>query len=390
MSFSRVKLFFIIFYFSVIFFSFAQDKRYLFLSEVLNKLEVSINFDNETGLIELKKNSKSILMLLNSSYIKCSDEIIYLNDFVRFSNGEILLPYEFARLITDYFLFDKVSYKKDDFFYNSYVDDKQINEKANDKVVKQEDKKSVPDLSVNVNVKDRYIYDRENKSRINALIIDAGHGGHDPGAIGPTGVQEKDVTLKIALIVKKFLSEKYPDKQIVLTREKDEYISLEKRSQIANWVFNSYGPSIFLSIHTNASKSPKSYGFETWYLVEEYRRKIVKNGLVSTDADVENVLNSMLNDAIYNESKYLANKIQYYLNKRIGYVSLDRGIKEETYFVIKKSIMPAVLVEVGFISNKYEEIRLTKEQYLNNIAYAIVNGIADFIDLYEKNNGYTR
>ena len=243
-----------------------------------------------------------------------------------------------------------------------------------------------------VNVKNKYIYvDQEPKDiKINAIIIDPGHGGDDPGAIGYSGTKEKDIVLKTSLILYDKLKKIYPDKKIVLTRYNDTYISLDKRAKIANYVFNKYGNSLFISIHVNGSRSTKSHGFETWYLVEEYRRNIIRKGEISQDVDVENVLNSMLNDEIYKESKDLARRIQNYLVKEIGDVSRNRGIKEQTYFVIKKSIMPAVLVEIGFNTNKYEEARLTRYLYLNKITDGILNGILDFIKDYEKTYGYTK
>lgn len=377
---SKIKLIFLFFVFSFYWLLAIQSDTYISLTEVSLELDLDVKIDWDTGKVILKRKDKTANVLINSSYLILDEEVIFIYEFVVLKNGEIFLPIKSYEFLKKYFNNKYYSFKEE-----VYLD----NPKKIEKSSKNRENYANQSLE-GVKIKDRYIYNKETSIKINAIIIDAGHGGHDPGAIGPCGTKEKDISLKIALLLKELLKNIFPDKKIVLIRDKDEFVSLEKRSQIANWVFNTYGPSVFLSIHTNASKSPKSYGFETWYLVEEYRRQIVKNGLISTDADVETVLNSMLNDAIYNESKFLARRIQYHLNRRIGFVSMDRGIKEETYFVIKKSIMPAVLVEVGFVTNKEEELRLTNNKYLNNIVYGIIDGLKDFIEVYEGNNAHIR
>ncbi|MBN2546806.1 MAG: N-acetylmuramoyl-L-alanine amidase [Spirochaetes bacterium] len=406
------KNFFLLIYFFTITALFSQSEKFLPLNHIIQTDNIDIEYYSDMGKIILKKNKKNVILLINSPYLIIENKNYFINDIVLFKNGTVYIPENLYLLIKKYLTSNKdfIKHKyitlnniSDNYYLNSPAVHAQNKKSMEDKTSKSSGYKENPDnknisnskevLSAdNVNVKDRYIFDKEvsEKIKINAIIIDPGHGGSDPGAIGFSGIKEKEIVLKTSLLLYDKLKDVFKDKKIILTRDKDEYISLDKRSQIANYVFNKYGPSLFISIHVNASKSKKSYGFETWYLVEEYRRNIVKSGNISNDADVETVLNSMLNDEIYKESKYLANRIQFHLNNEIGYVSLDRGIKEQTYFVIKKSIMPAVLVEIGFNTNKYEEIRLTKHDYLNKIAKAILNGIIDFIKLYEQTNGYTK
>jgi len=394
------KNFLLLIYISLLTALFSESERFIPLNNFIQSYKIDIEYNNDIGKIILKKNSKIAVLLINSPYIVIENQNYFINDIVVFKNGTIFIPENLYLLIKKYLTsnknFNNLKYITlnnidENYYLNSSTALAQNKENEAEKKLNFTESKKIA-LVNNVNVKDRYIYDKEvkEKIKINAIIIDPGHGGSDPGAIGFSGLKEKDVALKTSLLLYEKLNQNFKDKKIILTRDQDDYISLDKRSQIANFVFNKYGPSLFISIHVNASKSKKSYGFETWYLVEEYRRNIVKSGNISNDADVETVLNSMLNDEIYKESKYLANRIQFHLNNEIGYVTMDRGIKEQTYFVIKKSIMPAVLVEIGFNTNKYEELRLTKQEYLNKIATAILNGVIDFIKLYEQTNGYTK
>lgn len=387
------------------------DNGFVSINNIITTFELNVNYDSLVGRIELKKNIKSVILLLDSAYILIDNKEYFISGFIYIENGQIFIPEELENIINNYFSGKNIFKKSDTFIAENenkgdyYLDIKRdnitktaINDKEKETDIKRTDLtddliiKNDNDSFEKIDVKDKYIYiDKEPKNiKINAIIIDPGHGGEDPGAIGNSGTKEKDIVLKTSLILSEKLKEIYPDKKIVLTRYNDIFISLDKRANIANYVFNKYGNSLFISIHTNASRSTKSYGFETWYLVEEYRRNIIKKGEISQDVDVESILNSMLNDEIYKESQDLAKKIQNYLEQEIGDVSKDRGIKEQTYFVIKKSIMPAVLVEIGFNTNKYEEIRLTKYSYLNKITDGILNGISEFIKGYEKTNGYTK
>lgn len=400
-----------------------ENERVYPINKIISLFKLDVEYDLSLGQITLKKHSKRVVVLIDNPFILIEDRKIYLNSMVCSEQGRISLPIYAANLIVGYFSDNKVKLKDytikkteireesiqngefllnlksefeggitktDEVDADSVVPDKKAD---SSKMVEEPVTADEPEEKavVEVDVKNRYIHEKEpDVIDINAIIIDAGHGGQDPGAVGYSGVKEKDIVLRAALILSDKLKQAYPNKKIILTRSKDEFIPLDKRAGIANYVFNKYGASIFVSIHVNASRSSRSYGFETWYLVEEYRRKIIKKGAVSDDVDVEKVLNSMLNDEIYKESRDLAAKINNNLEKRIGSVSINRGIKEQTYFVIKKSIMPAVLVEIGFNTNKYEEIRLTKYSYLNKIAAGITEGVQEFIDDYERTNGYTK
>lgn len=382
-----------------------NDNKILSINEIAKVLDLKIKYDERDGRIVLISNKKRVILLLNSDYILLGEKLFFIATFIHKEQGFYYIDKKIALMIIRYFSIEKYElyvkaranndeYRKSNENKQMFLNIKQeLFENKGDKsdisnIVKDTELKNNNDNQIKSNI---YITKNRPKDiKIKAIIIDPGHGGKDPGAIGYQGIREKDIVLKVGLILKEKLKNKFKDIKIILTRDKDIFIPLDKRAKIANYVYGKYGNSIFISIHVNASRSSKPYGFETWYLVSKQQRQIIKEGQVSNDKDVEKVLNAMLNDEIYKESKYLANNIENNLEKSIGYVSVKRGIKEESYFVIRNSIMPAILVEIGFNTNKYEAIRLTKYDYLNKIATGILKGIEEYVINYENTKGFTR
>lgn len=232
----------------------------------------------------------------------------------------------------------------------------------------------------------------DNSMTIKAVIIDPGHGGKDPGAIGSYSdgesqvqLQEKDIVLSVASDLSDKLKRRYRDKDIILTRSVDEFITLEQRTVIANEIELEDNESIiFVSIHANASLNSKAKGFEVWYLPPEYRRELLDESILDGESgDVFPILNTMLEEEITVESILLAQSIQNGLNQAVGSFISDRGLKEESWFVVRNAKMPAVLVELGFITNKEEAIILGDITYLKKISEGIYNGISSFIDHFE-------
>lgn len=332
-----------------------------------------------------------------------TEEYDISGNIIRFMDDdrEVILGNGFPYIRVDgKFIYTEALVKdKDDFVVNKILEEKteRIDNKKNEDVTekkiiegvgeKQEGtKKSKEENNISKNLGEVYLHEmKPDKILINAIVIDAGHGGKDAGAFRGN-LLEKNVTLKISKKVNELLGKKFPNKKIILTRDKDVFLSLDKRSEIANNVSIKYGSSIFVSIHVNASKSQRAYGFETWYIVDSYKRNVIEKGKVSHDKDISSILNSMINEELYEESKNFAIKVQNALDRKIGSETLNRGVKENVYFVVKNSFMPAILVEVGFLSNKREANQLTNETYLNKLATGIVDGIGEFINEYEKYN----
>lgn len=231
--------------------------------------------------------------------------------------------------------------------------------------------------------------------KVGAILIDPGHGGKDPGAIGThliggkkTTVQEKDVALATSLELFLLLKNRYPDKQVLLTRSTDVYLTLEERVEKANNINLAENEAIiYISIHANAAFDTKAKGFEVWYLSPGYRRSILTE--TEVDKDLLPILNSMLEEEYTTESILIAKFILDSLDAEIGSLSPKRGIKEEEWFVVKHAHMPSVLVELGFVTNKEEAALLADKNYLRKAAQAIYTGISAFITHFEQSRGFT-
>ncbi len=238
--------------------------------------------------------------------------------------------------------------------------------------------------------------ERASKSTVVAILIDPGHGGRDPGAIGEHGtgasklrIAEKDVVLSVALDLYARLKERWPDKNILITRTGDTYPSLDERVDMANKADLSINQAIiYVSIHANASFNRNASGYEVWYLNPEYRRTVVdpqKNQGV--DKSVLPILNTMLEEEYTTESIFLAKAILDGLDASVGATSQSRGIRAEEWFVVRNARMPSVLVEVGFVTNETEARRLSDPGHLRRLGDGIYNGIVSFVDYFERRRG---
>jgi N-acetylmuramoyl-L-alanine amidase len=229
--------------------------------------------------------------------------------------------------------------------------------------------------------------------RIAAILIDPGHGGEDPGATGSyldgkkaIPIREKDVVLKIGLTLSQMLQKAMPDKEILLTRSDDTYVTLEKRADMANSILEKTNDTvIYISLHANSTfnKLSKAKGFEVWYLPPEYKRTLLEGKDPST-SELVPILNSMLEEEISVESIVLAREILSGLDASIGDITENRGMRQEPWYVVRNAKMPAVLVEVGFMSSPEEAARLADDAYLKGIAEGLYSGICSFITRFEK------
>jgi N-acetylmuramoyl-L-alanine amidase len=224
------------------------------------------------------------------------------------------------------------------------------------------------------------------------IVIDPGHGGKELGAVGPTGIEEKDICLAIAKELEKLVNES--GLKAILTRRKDRNISLEERTAIAN----RYQADLFISIHANASPSPCTKGIETYFLSleasdDEARMVAVlenkafgfEGKAIKELGDLEFILWDMAQTEYLEESSQLAELIQVYLVQFLN--SKDRGVKQAPFYVLMGVAMPAVLVEVGFISNPLEGERLNSGYIQEKTARALLKGILSFQRLLRAKRG---
>ena len=232
--------------------------------------------------------------------------------------------------------------------------------------------------------------------KIEAILIDPGHGGKDPGAqaVHPIDgkkvtVREKDITLSVGKYLYDMLKKEYPNKQILMTRDKDIFLSLSQRTEIANAVpLKENGAILYVSVHVNASLDKKAAGFETWYLSPNYRRQVIDSSK-NVDKTILPILNAMTEEEYTTESVLIANFINEGLQNSIGSFTSSRGTKAEEWFVVKNSKMPAVLVEIGFLTNYKEACLLNDSSYLKKVANGIYNGLTSFVTHFEKSKGFT-
>jgi N-acetylmuramoyl-L-alanine amidase len=216
------------------------------------------------------------------------------------------------------------------------------------------------------------------------IVLDPGHGGGDPGAIGPTGLEEKDVVLKLS----KKLRDKIKEKlgwEVVMTREDDRFIPLDERTGIAN----AENAALFLSIHANACTDRRVSGIESFFLGTTTDKDALRLAAKENNISPKQVsdLQVILADLKLNDphkvipSSHLAGNIQKAvvksLHNQYGKVR-DLGVKQAPFVVLVGAEMPSILVEVSFISNPYEERRLRDPRYLDALADAIVNGLEKY------------
>lgn len=229
----------------------------------------------------------------------------------------------------------------------------------------------------------------ESFRRVKAIFVDPGHGGRDPGAIGASGdvrVQEKDVVLEVGRQLHALLQRTYPQKEVLLSRDDDTYVTLEGRTEMANAIDPGEDESVlFISIHANASFNRRARGYEVWYLPPEFRRTILDVNNVGTEnRDILPILNTLKEEEITIDSVLLARSILGGLDASVGSFTNNRGLKEESWFVVRNARMPSVLVEVGFLTHEDELILLQDDAYLQRLARGIYNGVVNFIRDFER------
>ena len=225
------------------------------------------------------------------------------------------------------------------------------------------------------------------------IVIDPGHGGIESGAKGKFGTKEKDITLGIGLKLKTII-ERNLAYRVVMTRDSDIDKSLEDRAAIAN----NNKAYLFISIHANGSHRRNARGSETFFLGlnatdEEARRlaylenneSYLEDQISSEEEDdIKMILWNMAQSAYIKQSSQLAETIQIQLNSLLK--TRNRGIRQAHFKVLTNVACPAVLVEVAFISNPEEEEKLKNQQFQNNVAIAIYNGLKNYIQKFPDRN----
>lgn len=219
-------------------------------------------------------------------------------------------------------------------------------------------------------------------SRIRKIVLDPGHGGKDPGAIGVNGIAEKDIVLTLAKELAKKLRKKM-DVEVILTRERDIFVPLEERTAFAN-VRNA---DLFVSLHINASRNRRLRGIESYYLDNATDEATIRlaareNGTSRRNiSDLQFILSDLTQNSKLEDSIGLAHHLQSSLVSHMGtkYRRVkDLGVKKGLFYVLVGARMPSVLLELFFVTNRFEGRALARESFQNAIVEALYRGIKKY------------
>ena len=232
--------------------------------------------------------------------------------------------------------------------------------------------------------------EQKKKSYINTIVLDAGHGGKDPGAIGHKRMREKNIVLPVTLKLGELIKRELPDIKVIYTRSTDTFVPLWERTKIAN----EENSKIFVSIHANWHHNKSTCGCETYFLSadkdERAKEVVLKENSVIKEFEAMddhdkysdgnlNILATMTQSRVIRQSQYLASLIQESLKNNLHQLGItSNGVKQGPFWVLVGATMPNVLVEIGYISNKKEAELLKKGSVQNKIAQAIFQGIKKF------------
>ncbi len=303
------------------------------LSNLCREQKVDLNVDAVTQVVTLSKNNLSAKVLVGSDVVLIGNEKIMLSAPIRRVKGAVYVPSDFRRKVIDRFG------PQDTFAVKKF----------------------------------------------RQIVIDPGHGGKDPGAHGRSGLKEKEVVLDIAKRLKKDLEAS--GIKVIMTRDSDEFISLKERTEIAT----RSDADLFVSVHANSSRSRSAEGFEVFYLRELNSREKKDDDLRDNQRlkfrnfSMERgspVLDSIVTDMMYGykqaESRHLAEHVM--LRTPHSLDAEPRGSKSCAFFVLRNTLIPAILVEVGFVSNNKEEKKLKTSVYREKIADSLAKHILSYAD----------
>ncbi|MBI4608475.1 MAG: N-acetylmuramoyl-L-alanine amidase [Candidatus Rokubacteria bacterium] len=226
---------------------------------------------------------------------------------------------------------------------------------------------------------------------LKVIVLDAGHGGHDPGAVGPNGLQEKEVVLDVTLRVAKMLEEGLGVK-VAFTRTGDYFVPLRDRTAFAN----AQRADLFVSIHANAHRASVWEGVETYFLSSEASdndaRQVaaLENGVIQLETRPPrgnlDILKTILWDLAQSEFQTESSRLaEIVLDSMTGSLRIaNRGVKQAGFYVLGGAAMPAILVEIGFVTNRKEERKLMDSRYREQVARAIYAGLAEYKRRYDQ------
>ena len=336
-----------------------QNKKLFSVNDFI-EITKSRKFINEkTQKVVFYVDNKKIKISNQITFIEIEDNLFQLATKVVNQNNNYYMPTEsFFGIIQSLSSSSAIKHTNDEIRFTSISEDK--------KTVKTVDLRS-----------------EKEKWEFKTIVIDAGHGGKDPGAVGYRGTKEKDIALDVAKRLEKKLS-KNMNVRIIMTRDEDVFLRLSERTKIAN---ESNG-NLFISIHTNAAEDRRASGFETFLIGPNKNEAAVRvaarenavlelEGTTGKKLTNEDLIQATIaQSAFASKSEQFASMVQKEIKKRVQ--SKDRGVKQAGFYVLMGASMPNVLVELGFISNPSEEKKLRSPQYRDQLATAIYRAVEQY------------
>ena len=336
-----------------------QNKKLFSVNDFIKITKSSHFINDKTQKVVFYVDNKKIKISNQVAFIEIEDNLFQLSTKVVNKNDNYYMPTEsFFGIIQDLSNSSVIKYNKNEIRFTSISEFK----KSSKTVDLQSEKE---------------------KWEFKTVVIDAGHGGKDPGAVGYRGTKEKDIALDVAKRLEKKII-KNMDVAVIMTRDEDIFLRLGERTKIAN----DNAGSLFISIHTNAAEDRRASGFETFLIgsnKNEYAARVAARenavlelegipGQAPTGADLIQAEIAQAGFASFSET--FADLVQIEIQKRVQ--SKNRGVKQAGFFVLVNASMPNVLVELGFISNPAEEKKLRSPQYRDQLATAIYRAVQKY------------
>ncbi|MBS3741604.1 MAG: N-acetylmuramoyl-L-alanine amidase [Candidatus Cloacimonetes bacterium] len=327
-------------------------KKYLDINELSRIFEGDVDISSDFQKATLNILQEELTFYFDNNWVKFGEKNYNLHDNVQVIGGVYFIPEYILKLFASNFFPNKLNIENDKIYIN------------------------ITEI---------------NNYTIRRIVIDPGHGGRDPGAVGRSlYLAEKHLVLDIAKKAKWKLESRL-GVEVFLTREGDEFTSLGDRTEFAN----QKQADLFVSLHCNAAWNSKSNGTEVFYLstaqsdearaVQALENQVIKfedEESKSRYSDLDFILYDMRQAEHLKESADLAKMCQKRLVRKLQ--TKNRGVKQANFYVLRGAFMPAILVEVAFVSNKYEEKKLDSSDFRNRAAEAIYESVKSFKEKYDK------
>ena len=346
-----------------------KDQYYLSVNDFGSITGSGFFVNDKTKKIVVYIDGLKIKLSQNIAFIVIDDKIYQMQSKLIKSNDEYYVP------IDDFFNILSVHGSN-----HHSIDYATMSISLNSKI---KNTKEIPAVNVDLTKE-------KNRWKLDTIIIDPGHGGKDPGAIGYRGTKEKDITLDVAKrLVKKI--ERNMNINTILTRDEDIFIRLQDRTKLAN----SNNGKLFISIHANSAEDRRANGFETYMIGMNKNAAAVRTaarenavldlegGSATKLTDEALIKVTIAQSGFANGSEKFAALVQEEMNKRLQ--SKDRGVKQAGFYVLAYASMPNVLIELGYLSNPAEEKKLKSSQYKDALATSIYRAIEKYQQTLDTN-----